>query len=129
MEINLKPIAGKNIAISCPTKEDAIEFSKVCKANGLKWASGDEIIDNIRYNKYGEYTCYEIDEAGIYYAPKSYYKSQEYDIIVWNLEDSMNILSKKLVDSINEDLDFLKNIGYNIIYNELNNKIEVRKNK
>ena len=125
MEINLKPIAGKNIAISCPTKEDAIEFSKVCKDNGLKWASGDEIIDNIKYDKYGEYTCYEIDEAGIYYAPKSYYKSQEYDIIVWNLEDSMNILSKKLIDSINKDLDFLRNIGYNIKYNKLNNKIEI----
>ena len=48
---------------------------------------------------------------------------------MWNLEDSMNILSKKLIDSINKDLDFLKNMGYNIIYNELNNKIEVRKNK
>ena len=125
MEIDLKPIIGKRIAISCPTKEDAIEFSKVCKANGLKWSSGDEIIDNIKYDKYGEYTCYEIDEVGIYYSPKSYYKSQEYDIIVWNLEDSINILSKKLVDSINKDLHFLKNIGYNIKYNKLNNKIEI----
>lgn len=127
MEINLKSIIDKNIAISCPTKEDAIEFSKVCKDNGLKWGSGDEIIDNIKYDKYGENTCYEIDEVGIYYSPKSFFKSQGYNIIVW--KDSVNILSKKLVDSINKDLDFLKNMSYNIIYNELNNKIEVRENK
>lgn len=92
MEIDLKPIIGKRIAISCPTKEDAIEFSKVCKDNGLKWASGDEIIDNIKYDKYGENTCYEIDEAGIYYSPKSFFASQGYNIIVW--KDSVNILSK-----------------------------------
>lgn len=127
MEINLKSIIGKSVAISCPTKEDAIEFSRVCKDNGLKWASGDEIIDDIKYNKYGKYTCYEIDEAGIYYSPKSFFVSQGYDIIVW--KTSVDILSKKLVDSINKDLDFLKDMGYNIIYNELNNKIEVRENK
>ena len=43
MEINLKPIAGKNIAISCPTKEDAIQFSKVCKDNLINGFSPREI--------------------------------------------------------------------------------------
>lgn len=60
----------RDLVINCETKEESEAFLGLCKAMGIRWASGDDI-DNVFYSReheklcklYGEKLCYAI---GIY---------------------------------------------------------------
>lgn len=84
-------IKGK-IAVQCKTKEDAIDFLKMCDDNGLTWAGGRKCIEYIEEDWYKieksntTFACGEYINGQIEWDSKFYYENEDRIkyVYVWN---------------------------------------------
>lgn len=62
----------------CRTKELADKFAQLCEEVGLRWVTGNSLVNNTNWDKYKEETCYSVDSCGeIRYGDKGYYDNYE----------------------------------------------------
>lgn len=55
----------QNTVIHCKTKEEALEVLKIAHEEGYIWKDGKHYIDQDRWSKYGDQTCYRL-KAGVF---------------------------------------------------------------
>ena len=58
--MNIDNYLGKNIAIQCETKEEAIELGEFLHNNKRRWLNGEWYLNNMNWDTYEADTCYNL---------------------------------------------------------------------
>lgn len=69
------------IAVHCKTEEEAKDFCKQMRGQGMKWRNGKSYLKNTNYDMFNERTCYYGDGE---YSPLDFAKNHNYKILEWS---------------------------------------------
>ncbi|MCK9576136.1 MAG: hypothetical protein M0R51_09435 [Clostridia bacterium] len=138
----------ENKAVHCDTKEKANEFLELADSFRFRWHGGDSLVFNNRWADEKENTCYECKNGDCVYSSIDYYKTTNYEIIEYGLENNKLTIEytdkEDLQNKINLELEklnrpqftedekaILRNLPkeYNWIARDANNKLYFYKNK
>ncbi len=73
--------ADNKIAVHCKTEEEAKDFCKQMRGQGMKWRNGKSYMEKTNYEEYKGETCYAGSGKFSLYR---YYNSEGYEILEWS---------------------------------------------
>lgn len=69
------------IAVNCKTEEEAKDFCRQMRGQGMKWRNGKSYLKNTNYDMFNERTCYYGDGE---YSSLDFAKNHNYKILEWS---------------------------------------------
>lgn len=102
MKFDIEKFKRREFVVNCKTEEAAINFLRLCNQQGIKWVSGDSLLDKNLWSRYQEYTCYTVSfKKRISVGPMSYFISRGSTVVVYDQSVSIDII--KLKDILQEN--------------------------
>lgn len=83
--IDLEEFVNGRVAVWCDTEEKVNDFFNVLKEHEFIWGTGKPLGIETYYFMYENRTGYNFEDMGILYASTTYYRSQNYKIIKWEV--------------------------------------------
>lgn len=97
------------LAINCETELFAVEFLKYCYDQGIKWVTGNSLLQKINWHDYKNITCYNCITLGMQYCSIDYFKNNKIKIIKFKGIQNAQDKNIKIIYHNNETIVIIKN--------------------
>ena len=81
--------------IHCKTEQELIKLFKVLTKYGYKWVSGEELLKELKWNRYTTETCIRTKNGKVYFADYAYYKKYQPQSRIYSFEELVFEISDK----------------------------------